>query len=102
MDNIISRIIELDRQSDARIKEAQEEKERIISDARNEAVEIRNASIEHSKKHINNVEDVERKAAEIKINQLNSEKEKKIAEYNKIFEVNHQQWENEFVERIIG
>ena len=56
--NIISEIIELDRQADIKIDEARKKSEQIMISAKEEAVAIYNKSLEHSKEYSEKVDNV--------------------------------------------
>lgn len=102
MENIISRIIELNRQADHKIQEAKVQREEIISEANAEADKIRQNSRERLKEHISKVEIVERKAADKEIAEYQKNKEEKIKAYQELYDNNHEKWESEIFSEIVG
>lgn len=98
--NIISEIIELDRQADLKIDEARKKSEQIMISAKEEAVAIYNKSLEHSKEYSEKVDNVEQKASEMKIEKITKAKEDKMLEYDKFYAENHSKWAEEIFDRI--
>lgn len=98
--NIISEIIELDRQADIRIDEARKKSEQIMASAKEEALAIYNKSLEHSKQYSEKVDNAEQKATELRIEKITKAKEDKMAEYDKFYAENHEKWAEEIFDRI--
>lgn len=98
--NIISEIIELDKQAGIRIDDARKKGEQIMLSAKEEAVAIYNKSLEHSKEYSEKVDSVEQKASELKIEKITRAKEEKMLEYDKFYAENHEKWSEEIFDRI--
>ncbi len=102
MDNIINKILEIDRQSDEKIEAARKQSEDIKKQADSEGEKIRLDCIERADKRIEKVEENEKKHAEETISGLNAEKQSKIDALDKLFNESHDNWKNEIVKSIIG
>ena len=100
--NIITEIIELDRQADIKIENARKKSEEIIESAKKEAIDIYNQSVERSKQYSEKVEAVEKKAAELRIDELTKKKDKKISEYDALYNEKHTEWADEIFDRIVN
>ncbi len=98
--NIISEIIELDRQADIKIDEARKKSEQIMISAKEEALAIYNKSLEHSKEYSEKVDNAEQKVTELRIEKITEDKNNKIAMYDKFYAENHEKWSEEIFDRI--
>ena len=100
--DIITAILEIDRHAKQRIQKAYEEQNRILHDASAEKVAIHDKIMTRAKSRIEKVETFENESAEKKIKAIIANQEQTIAELDNIYNSNHENWENELYNAIIG
>lgn len=102
MDNVINSILNIDSEAKRRLTEAEAKRNQIIADARAEEERIVSECITEADKRLKAIEDNERAEADRKSAAVTAERDKEIARLNEVFEKNHQAWENEIYNSVIG
>ena len=101
MENIIDRILEIDQKACKKLDDANSSKSRIIYDAEKETEVIKKDAFEKVSGRIVIIEDSEKSKADEKIKKIQADAKQSIEFINKKFEDNHEQWEQEILNKII-
>lgn len=102
MDNIINKILEIDQEANKKLEIAKNRSKQIISEARLEEEKIKADSLQKAEAKIQKVDDTEKAEAEGKINYIQKQMNNKIEEFQRCYNNNHEQWEDEIIKTIIG
>ena len=98
MDEIINKILDIDRQAEERLLQAEKDKTKILNEAKLQEMEIKENCILRADDRIEKVESSEKKSAE----KITLEMKAKMADLDKLFNDNKEKWENEIFHRIVG
>ena len=102
MDEIINKILDIDRQAEERLLQAEKDKTKILNEAKLQEMEIKENCILRADDRIEKVESSEKKSADEQIEKITSEMKAKMADLDKLFNDNKEKWENEIFHRIVG
>ncbi len=102
MDEIINKILDIDRQAEERLLQAEKDKIKILNEAKLQEMEIKENCILRADDRIEKVESSEKKSADEQIEKITSEMKAKMADLDKLFNDNKEKWENEIFHRIVG
>lgn len=102
MDDIIKSIIDIDRGASKKLADAEREKFRIITAAKEMEETIIRKSVEESKLEIEKIEREEQQKADDKIASLKSERDTKIQAMKKSFEANSDKWCEDIFSAVIS
>lgn len=103
MDEIIREIIEIDKEADERLKKALEAKDEVVKkQIVVEKEELRRRMELRAEHHLNSVRDIERKNADDAVEKLEAIKQNELQQLALIYQNNHEKWETDIVNRIIG
>ncbi|MGN0667368.1 MAG: hypothetical protein ACI4KF_12695 [Huintestinicola sp.] len=102
MNEIISSIIDIDSSAEVRIREAEKQKLKIISDAKAEEERIVREAVENAKKELEAAEAKQLSEANEKIAALEAEKNSKISAMNTAFTKNSEKWSSEIFKAVIS
>ena len=102
MDEIINKILDIDRQAEERLLQAEKDKTKILNEAKLQEMEIKENCILRADDRIEKVELSEKQSADEQIEKITSEMKAKMADLDKLFNDNKEKWENEIFHRIVG
>ena len=102
MENVINRILEIDKDACEKLESAEKQKKQIISDAKSEEVKIRQEYLKNADIKITQVDEQEKQIADQKISKIEEEREKDLSRLQSIYEENHISWEQDIFQRIVG
>ena len=102
MDEIINKILDIDRQAEERLLQAEKDKTKILNEAKLQEMEIKENCILRADDRIEKVESSEKKSADEQIEKITLEMKAKMADLDKLFYDNKEKWENEIFHRIVG
>ena len=102
VENIINRILEIDKQACERIESAEKQKKQIFSDAKVEEAQIRDEHLKKANIKIDEYDQQQKLIADEKIAKIEEEKLKKISDLQSIYDNNHSSWEQDIFQRIVG
>lgn len=100
--DIITAILEIDKHAKEKIEKAYDEKKRIAVETEAEKEKIRNELSERAENRIKEVEKVEKGLADEKLEEIRAQKEKSISELDMNYNENHEKWENDIYNAIVG
>ncbi len=98
----IQTIIEMDKKAREKVANAQKEAEKINAEAEGKKKKMLSDYREHSQKRLETVEQTFGDEAGKKINNINAEKDKKIAEFDKRLEENRNSLKDSIFEAVTG
>ena len=102
MENVINRILEIDKDACVRLEQAEKQKKQILAETKIEEAKIKEDHIKRADVRIQKVEETEKKFAEEEMIKLEEKKQEQISKLNAIFEQNHISWEQDIFQRIVG
>ena len=102
MDEIINKILDIDRQAEERLLQAEKDKMKILNEAKLQEMKIKENCISRADDRIEKVELSEKHGADEQIEKITSEMKAKMADLDKLFNDNKEKWENEIFHRIVG
>lgn len=102
MDEIINKILDIDRQAEERLLQAEKDKIKILNEAKLQEMKIKENCILRADDRIEKVELSEKQSADEQIEKITSEMKAKMADLDKLFNDNKEKWENEIFHRIVG
>ena len=102
MDEIINKILDIDRQAEERLLQAEKDKTKILNEAKLQEMKIKENCISRADDRIEKVELSEKQGADEQIEKITSEMKAKMADLDKLFNDNKEKWENEIFHRIVG
>lgn len=102
MDEIINKILDIDRQAEERLLQAEKDKMKILNEAKLQEMKIKENCISRADDRIEKVELSEKQGADEQIEKITSEMKAKMADLDKLFNDNKEKWENEIFHRIVG
>lgn len=100
--DIIAEILNAEKMAEEKLREAEEKSADLLKQCEQEGVKLKEESAENIKEYEclkNNKANEEILSAE---SEINAEEQKKIAELDKIYNGNHEKWENEITDRILS
>lgn len=101
MNNIINRIIEIDKKAKDLISYADKQNEELIESVEKEKKELISNMAKESKEKLETVRKTENEYADSKIQKLIEEKLEAIDKLNQAYEENHQEWEDKIFKRML-
>ncbi len=102
MQNMISKIIEMDEAARQLIAKAEEEKIKCEADIANSEEEIKKSYIKHAKKRIKDFEQKERISAQKAWEITSQNNKKRSSELDSIYKDNFDKWVDTLVKMVIG
>ena len=103
MDEIIREIINIDKEASRKLEEAERMKDDVVKNQIiEENKELRHKMRERAKMHLDRVREAEQKHADNKNAAIAAQKETELAAIKKVFEENHQAWEDDLFNRVLG
>ena len=102
MENIINDILAIDLEAQKRLEESIEKRNQIIREANEKESEIKCSILNRADNRLVKVEAFYKKNSDEVIEQINSETKTKVDKINQVFAENHQQWEENIFNNIIG
>ncbi len=103
MDEIIREIINIDKEASRKLEEAERMKDDVLKNQIiEENKELRRRMKERAKMHLDRVRETEQKHADEKNAAITAQKEAELAALKKAFEENHQAWEDDLFNRVLG
>lgn len=100
--NSVQHIIELDKKARQRVAEAKSEAERIIAEAEEKKEQLLKKYNDDSKKHLDNVKKTCSDEASKKIEEIESEKQAKLAAFDKRLAEHREELMNSIFEAVTG
>ena len=102
MDEIINKILDIDRQAEERLLQAEKDKTKILNEAKLQGMKTKENCTIRADDRIEKVELSEKQSADEQIEKITSEMKAKMADLDKLFNDNKEKWENEIFHRIVG
>lgn len=103
MDEIIREIINIDKEASRKLEEAERMKDDVVKNQIiEENKELRHKMRARAKMHLDRVRETEQKHADSKNAAIAARKETELAAIKKVFEENHQAWEDDLFNRVLG
>lgn len=102
MDDVIQSIIDIDRGAEEKLRNAEKEKLRIITEAKKSEEKIISNALKEAEKEIKEIEKRELAKANAGISALEEEKNKKISQMKKTFEECSDKWQEEIFKAVIS
>ena len=102
MENVINRILEIDKEARDRLDEAEKQKKQIFVEAKLEEAKIKEDHIKRADARILEVDATEKKFADEEMEKLEKVKLEQISKLDAIYEQNHISWEQDIFQRIVG
>ncbi len=102
MDDIIKSIIDIDRGASKRLEDAEKEKLRIISEAKELEENMIREAVENSRQELERMEKKQQEDTDAKISAIESEKIRRISEMKKSFDENSDRWSEEIFKAVIS
>ncbi len=102
MENIVNKIIDIDRRADKRLSEARKMKEDMLSDITAECDKMRKTLSADADKRIAEVEKINRAELNASTAELEKEYRRELEEMNGYFDLNHVSIEDEIFNKIVG
>ena len=100
MADIISQILDIDKNAREKVARAKEEKKQMLLDAEEEREKIKSQLVERATHRLELIETQEAQRAEQVASELKDAADEKIKLIDDRFEKNHEAWEKEIFERI--
>ena len=102
MDDIIKSIIDIDRGASQRLEDAEKEKLRIISEAKELEEKMIREAVENSRQELERMEKKQQDDTNAKISAIEAEKLRRISEMKKSFDENSDKWSKEIFNAVIS
>ena len=102
MENVINKILQIDKEACQRVEQAKQEKIQILSEAKIEETRIKEEHIKRADDRIDKVDEHEKSLADEKITKIEAEKQQKLAALQTLYDQNHTIWEQDIYRRIVG
>lgn len=103
MDEIIKEIIEIDKEASSKLKEANRMKDEVLKkQLQEENQELRQKMQERAHAHLESIRETEQKYADSKMAVIEEEKAKALATIQNVYDENHEAWETDLYNRILG
>ena len=102
MDDLINKILDIDKQAQEKINQANKKKIEILR-----TYEVKNQDLTNEldlveKEKLNNVYEVENQFAQERIKSADEQKQKTLAEFEDIYKQNHEKWEKEIFDNVVA
>ncbi|MDO5560247.1 MAG: hypothetical protein Q4F95_11680 [Oscillospiraceae bacterium] len=102
MENIVDKIIQIDRNADERLVEAQEQQKQILDDSETEIVKLKQKLSQEADKRINEVSDFHKKETSETVEKLNKKCEEELRMLDRAYELRHEEIEKSIFRSIAG
>ena len=102
MDDIIKSIIDIDRGASKRLEDAEKEKLRIISEAKELEENMIREAVENSRQELERMKKKQQEDTDAKISAIEAEKIRRISEMKKSFDENSDRWSEEIFKAVIS
>lgn len=102
LDDIINRILNIDKEAEGRIVKAEQDKASILKGAKLKEIKLKDDCIFRADNRIDKVEKTEKANADVEIAKYNQQTEEKNKKFDELFAENGKQWKDEIVNRIVG
>lgn len=102
MDDVIKSIIDIDRGAEEKLRNAEKEKLRIITDAKKAEEKMIKDALSEAEREIREIESRQLSEANAKISALNEEKELRISRMKHTFEECSEKWQDEIFKAVIS
>ncbi|MBQ7783392.1 MAG: hypothetical protein IJ368_05430 [Oscillospiraceae bacterium] len=102
MDDIINSIIDIDRGASKRLEDAEKEKLRIISEAKELEENMIREAVENSRQELERMKKKQQEDTDAKISAIEAEKIRRISEMKKSFDENSDRWSEEIFKAVIS
>lgn len=102
MDNVISRIIEIDRIADEKVTQAQKDYNQYIEHAKSDAQELEQEMLRQAQKVIDYIESVNKLESEQHSKAAKEKYSAEITKLNDYYTLEHQKIENDIFSEIVG
>lgn len=102
MDDIIKSIIDIDRGASKRLEDAEKEKLRIISEAKELEENMIREAVENSRQELDRMKKKQQEDTDAKISAIEAEKIRRISEMKKSFDENSDRWSEEIFKAVIS
>lgn len=100
--NIITSILEIDKKAKEKIAEAEQQKNKIIADAKAEEECIINSKVNAADEKLKELEKEEQRKADERLAEINKEKNEEIKRLDAVYEAKHGEWEDKIYNAIIS
>ena len=102
MENIINKIIDIDRMAEKRLSDAETESQNLIAKSEREAADLKENLRSAAEKRISEVRDFHKNETEAELNRIRSECDAKIKELDEAYENKHLSIEESIYRTIVG
>ncbi|MDD6825587.1 MAG: hypothetical protein PUE12_05665 [Oscillospiraceae bacterium] len=102
MENIINKIIDIDRMAEKRLSDAETESQNLIAKSEREAADLKENLRSAAEKRISEVRDFHKNETEAELNRIRSECDAKIKELDEAYENKHFSIEESIYRTIVG
>lgn len=102
MENVINKILEIDKEACCRLESAKEKQKQILCDAKLEEARIKDDNIKKADDRVEKVDKYESEVSEEKIAVILDQKQQKLSKLQAIYDENHISWEQDILQRIVG
>ena len=103
MDEIIKEIINIDKEANRKLEEAERMKDDVVKNQIiEENKELRQKMHDRAKMHLDLVRETEKNHADDKIAAINERREAELAAIKKVYDEHHQLWEDDLFKRVLG
>lgn len=99
--DIITAILEIDKEASQKLKDTQIRKDAILSEAQVAEKSIKDDIFLAANKKIEKIDEIEKNSAEKKCLEIEENKQREIARFDGIYDNNHEKWESEIFNRVI-
>lgn len=102
MDDVIKSIIDIDRGAEEKLRNAEKEKLRIITDAKKAEEKMIGDALSEAQREIKEIESRQLSEANAKISALSEEKDRRISQMKSTFEECSEKWQDEIFKAVIS
>ena len=103
MDEINKEVIAIDKEAAEKLEEANRMKDEVLKkQLQEENQELKKKIHDRAQMHLDSVRSIEQKHAVEAIAQIDADKDKALAVLQKVYEQNHQVWEDDLYNRVLG
>ena len=102
MDDVIKSIIDIDRGAEEKLRNAEKEKLRIITDAKKAEEKMIGDALSEAQREIKEIENRQLSEANAKISALNEEKDRRISQMKHTFAECSEKWQDEIFKAVIS
>lgn len=102
MDDVIKSIIDIDRGAEEKLRNAEKEKLRIITDAKKAEERMIGDALSEAEREIKEIENRQLSEANAKISALSEEKDRRISQMKSTFEECSEKWQDEIFKAVIS